>query len=191
MKKVGRWKKVTALATSVVVLGVLGGTQLASGAGSGAGLGGAIASYNGGTINLSQGWGTAAVCAVTAAGTSCFSSQSDYQTWLSSRVQAASPALDAAGPDVSINCATGFDLYQNIDYGGGELVIFDQAAWINLSTYGFSDELSSYKVGACSVAMTDAPNGGGDVYPGATSPGSDVSWIGAAWNDRVQSVYVF
>jgi hypothetical protein len=39
--------------------------------------------------------------------------------------------------------------------------------------------------------MTAAANGGGDVYPGATSPGSDVSWIGTAWNDRVQSVYVY
>jgi hypothetical protein len=183
MKKVGRWIKVSTLAASVVILGILGGAQLASGAGST----GTIATYNGGTLNLSQGWGTAAVCAVTAVGTNCFSSQSAYQAWLSSQLL----TEDALTPDVSINCSTGFDLYQNIDYGGGELVIFDQATWINLSTYGFADQVSSYKVGACSVSMTAAANGGGDVYPGATSPGSDVSWIGTAWNDRVQSVYVY
>jgi len=55
----------------------------------------------------------------------------------------------------------------------------------------FNDILSSYEVGACAVSMTDAANGSGNVYPGPTSPYSDVSWIGSTWNDRVSSVYVW
>jgi hypothetical protein len=170
------------VALSVALIAVVGGAQWSSAADTGT-----SATYEGGTINLAQGWGTAAVCAVTAAGTNCFSSQASYQAWLSPKLQAG----DAVVPDSSGNCSSGLDLYQNIDYGGAELVIFVQSIWINLSAYSFSDELSSYKVGACSVSMTDAANGGGDVYPGATSPGSDVSWIGATWNDRMQSVYVY
>jgi hypothetical protein len=143
------------------------------------------ASYNGGTVDLSQGWGSAKVCAVTETGTHCFETQSDYQEWITTQSD-----LTGLLPD-GVNCSTGFDLYQNISYGGTELVIYVTSIWLNLSTYSFSDELSSYKVGACSMSMTDAPNGGGNVYPGATSAGSDVSWIGTAWNDRVQSVYVY
>jgi hypothetical protein len=182
MKNVGRWTRVSAVALSVALIAVVGGAQWSSAAAAGMN-----ATYNGGTINLAQGWGSAAVCAVTQAGTSCFSSQANYQAWLSSQLQ----VEDALVPDSSGNCSSGLDLYQNIDYGGAELIIFVQSIWINLSAYSFSDELSSYKVGACAVSMTDAANGGGDVYPGATSPGSDVTWIGSAWNDRMQSVYVY
>jgi hypothetical protein len=82
------------------------------------------------------------------------------------------------------------DLYQDVNYGGDELVLYVTATWINLSTYSFSDKLSSFKVGACAAGMTDAPNGGGTAYPGDTSPGSDVSTLGSSWNDRMQSVYI-
>ena len=88
-------------------------------------------------------------------------------------------------------CSSGLDLYENINYGGRELILSSQSNWINLSAYGFSDIVSSYKVGTCSISMTDAANGSGNVYSGPTSPGSLVPWIGTAWNDRVQSVYIY
>jgi len=182
MQVVGRLTKVLTLILSVVLIGVLGGVQTASATGTS----GVIASYNGGTIDLSQGWGTASVCAVTSTGTSCFVSQANYQAWLTSEL-----ALGALGVELapSGNCSTGFKLFSHINYGGTELVLFAQSSWINLSAYSFSDVLSSYKVGACAVGMTAGPNGSGAVYPGATSPGSDVTTLGA-WNDRVQSVYI-
>jgi len=160
----------------------LGGVQLASAASTSE----VTASYNGGTIDLSQGWGTATVCAVTETGTHCFMTQSAYQLWLTTQSD-----LSGLLPAGSVGCSTGLALFQNISYGGRELDIYVTSIWINLSTYSFSDELTSYKVGACSISMTGASNGGGSVYPGATSAGSDVSWIGTAWNDRVQSVYVY
>jgi hypothetical protein len=182
MHTVGRLTRTLALTLSVVLTGALGGVQLASAAS----ISEVTASYNGGTIDLSQGWGTATVCAVTETGTHCFATQSDYQVWLTTQSD-----LSGLLPAGSGNCSTGLELFQNISYGGTELVIYVKSIWLNLSTYSFSDALSSYKVGACSISMTDAPNGGGNVYPGATSAGSDVSWIGTAWNDRVQSVYIY
>jgi hypothetical protein len=144
-----------------------------------------VASYNGGAIDLSQGWGTATVCAVTSTGTSCFTTQSEYLSWAGSQSQS---SLAVGSP--AISCSPGLELFQNISYGGKELILSTASNWINLSDYSFTDEVSSYKVGSCAVTMTDGPNGSGDIYPGATSPGSDVTWIGTAWNDRLQSVYL-
>jgi hypothetical protein len=143
-----------------------------------------IASYNGGSIDLTQGWGTATVCTVTATGTNCFTTANDYLSWASSQQS----SLATVSP--AISCSPGLELFQNISYGGNELILTAPSIWINLSTYSFSDETSSYEVGSCAVTMTDGPNGSGSIYPGATSPGSDVSWIGTAWNDRLQSVYL-
>jgi hypothetical protein len=181
MHTVGRLTKALIFTMSLVLIAALGGVQLAS-----ASTSGMTASYNGGTINLSQGWGAAAVCAVTEKGTYCFATQSAYQSWLSTQSD-----LTDALPAGSGSCATGLELFQNLSYGGTELILFVTGIWINLSTYSFSDELSSYKVGACPISMTDAASGGGTVYPGATSANTDVSWIGTAWNDRVQSVYIY
>jgi hypothetical protein len=143
-----------------------------------------IAYFQGGTIDLAQGWGSAQICDVTLSGTYCFTGQSAYQNWVNT-AGLMSDVVPLA------NCSSGLDLYENIDYGGSELIVSSEVNWINLSTYGFSDVVSSFKVGACSISMTDSSNGSGNVYPGPTSPGSDVSWIGTAWNDRVQSVYIY
>ena len=146
-----------------------------------------IAYFQGGTINLAQGWGSAHICDVIATGTYCFAGQGQYQNWASTELSSGVTALVIT----LVNCSSGLDLFQNIDYGGNELIVSSEANWINLSTYGFSDVVSSFKVGACSIGMTDSSNGSGNDYPGPTSSGSDVTWIGAAWNDRVQSVYIY
>lgn len=143
-----------------------------------------IASYNGGSIDLSQGWGTATVCVVTNTGANCFATPGDYQTWQSSQAQRVA-ALPLSG------CSSNLKLYQNLNYGGNELIVSATLIWVNLANYSFSNVVSSYQVGACPVSMTGGPNGSGSVYPGATSAGSNVSWIGTAWNDRIQSVYIY
>jgi len=179
MKRLHRLGQVLVVVLSVTLVGLTGSVQLAS-ATPGAQV---FASYNGGTLNLSQGWGSATVCDVTGTGTYCFSSQSAYEAWLSS-------TAGESQVQPLTSCSSGLKLYQNIDYGGDELIVTSTFLWINLAAYSFADQVSSYNVGACSIIMTDGTNGSGDVYPGATSAGSDVSWIGTAWNDRVQSVYI-
>ena len=64
MRYMRRWTKVLVVALGVALIAVVGGAQWSSAADTGT-----SATYEGGTINLAQGWGTAAVCAVTAAGT--------------------------------------------------------------------------------------------------------------------------
>ena len=183
MKKSGILMLARGVAAIGLILGVMDAIPIVSGASTQR----SLASYNGGPIDLSQGWGSAQICSVTSAGTYCFASQYDYQTWA-----ATNPSTGAAnGSSPMTSCSSGLDLYENINYGGRELILSSQSNWINLSIYGFSDIVSSFKVGACSIRMTDAANGAGSAYPGPTTPSSLVPWIGTAWNDRIQSVYVY
>src|ERR1019366_3605626 len=177
MHTVGRLIIVLALTLSAILIGVLGGGNFASAASNS----GVTASYNGGTIDLSQGWGTAAVCVVTSSGTSCFSSQSSYQTWASTQPK----LLPGVVPPPSGACSTVLRLFSMVGYAGRELILSLQLSWINLSAYSFANVLSSFHVGACAVGMTASVNGLGAVYPGTGSPGSNVSTLGAAWNNRV------
>lgn len=183
MKSVGKSLIVRGVSAIAVILGVIVAAPVASGADTL----GVLAFYNGGIINMSQGWGSAQVCDVTDAGTYCFANQSEFQIWTSSH-----PLASGAGSlSPMTNCSSNLDLYANISYGGSELMLNSQGNWINLSSYGFSDIVSSFKVGTCSISMNDAANGSGNFYPGPTSPGSLVSWIGTAWNDRIQSVFIY
>jgi len=179
MQKLYRWGQVVIVL--LVVVTETGGLERATSA---APVAPVVASYNGGTIDLSQGWGTATVCDVTSSGTFCFSNQAAFDAW-----QSSSTEQSVVQPLTS--CSSGLKLFQNIDYGGDELILSTRLSWLNLADYSFADELSSYEVGACSISMTDEAGGAGDVYPGATTAYSDVSWIGTAWNDRVQSVYIY
>ena len=181
MNTVRRMKIVVALASCAALVGVVSGAGSASASASSD----VVASYNGGTIDLTQGWGSATVCALTSHGTDCFTNQGQYQQWASAQSQSSSMSAPLA-----TSCSTGLELFQNIGYGGNELILTTPSIWINLSDYSFADVVSSYKVGGCAATMTDGTNGSGAIYPGATSPGSDVSWIGTAWNDRLQSVYL-
>lgn len=181
MKSIGRMKMVMAFTSCATLFGVLG----AIGAASASASSDVVASYNGGTIDLTQGWGSATVCEVTPTGTNCFTNHSGYQSWASSQIKSSSMVAPLA-----TSCSTGLELFQNEGYGGNELILTTPSIWINLADYSFADVVSSYKVGTCAVTMTDGTNGSGTIYPGATSPGSDVSWIGTTWNDRLKSVYL-
>ena len=164
-----------------VLIAVLGGGQVAIASSSP----GALASYDGGTINLADGWSGAAVCAVTSTGNQCFSTQAEFQSWVAS----ANVATEAS-PLTGGNCSSALELFTGKNYSGTELAIYDQAIWINLSTYDFGDKTNSYKVGACNTAMTSAANGGGAQYPGPTTAGSAATSMVSGWSDRIESVYV-
>lgn len=183
MRHVGRLSAVLTVMFSLISISAVGTAQMSSAATTT----GVVASYDGATLNLSQSWGTATVCVVATSGTNCFTTPGDYQTWRSTQLRAspAAGALPLAG------CSASLSLYQNLNYGGLSLIVTTPLVWINLSSYGLGNAVSSYQVGGCSVSMTDGANGSGNVYPGATSAGSNVSWIGTAWNDRINSVYIW
>ena len=98
----------------------------------------------------------------------------------------------ALGTDVSIlaSCSTPLRLFANTGYGGTELDMVVNGTWLNLSTWGFDNQLSSYQVGACSTHLAENANGGGSWYPGSTSAGAQASSMLSGWDNRVSSVYL-
>jgi hypothetical protein len=65
-----------------------------------------------------------------------------------------------------------------------------RGAYINLSTYGFDNDTSSYKVGACASYFYDGAGGGTPLYPGTTTANSSATSMLTGWDNRVSSVYI-
>ncbi len=153
-----------------------------------------IASYNGTSINLANGWGTATDCVVwhSAGIVKCFDSSTQLHAWQVQYAPGGLTPVQAAPMAVTplVTCSTPLNLYADAGYGGIHLVFYDRGYWQNLTNYGFNDQMSSFIVGACSSHLAENTNGGGYWYPGNTNAGSAVSYVGAAWNDRVSSIYI-
>jgi hypothetical protein len=142
-----------------------------------------LALFEGKLIDLSGGWGEAQACVVFEADrlAECFR---DAATLHARETELAS--------EVSIlaSCSTPLRLFANTGYGGQELDIYTRGVWQNLSTWGFDNKLSSYKVGACGSHFAENANGGGSWYPGNTGAGAQSSSMLSGWDNRVSSVYL-
>ena len=148
---------------------------------------GTLALFEGKLVDLSQGWGAAQACLVYQGGgvIECFRDR----TGLQAREAELEPQVaPSAIPNVS--CSSPLRLYADSSYGGRELDFYDRGYWQNLSTWGFDNQLSSYRVGACGVYLADGTNGGGSWYPGNTSPGHGEPSMASGWSDRVSSIYI-
>jgi hypothetical protein len=142
-----------------------------------------LALFEGKLIDLARGWGEAQACVVFDAErvAECFR---DVATLHARETELAS--------EVSIlaSCSTPLRLFANTGYGGQELDIYTRGVWQNLSTWGFDNKLSSYKVGACDSYFAENANGGGSWYPGDTSAGAQSSSMLSGWDNRVSSIYL-
>jgi hypothetical protein len=149
--------------------------------------GAALALFEGRLIDLAQGWGDAQACLVSEAASvvECFRDRAGLQARETQlQAQLASPATASA------SCSSPLRLYADSSYGGRELDFYDRGYWQNLGTWGFDNQLSSFRVGACGVYLADGTTGGGSWYPGNTSAGHSESSMLSGWNDRVSSIYI-
>jgi hypothetical protein len=153
-----------------------------------------IADYNGTSINLASGWGSATDCVVwhSAGIVKCFDSSTQLHAWQAQYAPGGSTpaAVTSAAVIPLVSCGTPLNLYADAGYRGRHLTFYDRGYWQNLTDYGFNDQMSAYIVGACSSHLAENTNGGGYWYPGNTGGGSAVTYVGAAWNDRVSSIYI-
>lgn len=152
-----------------------------------------LATYEGRTIDLRNGWGSATACLVSSTGTTCFDSEKELDAQLVSMA----PVLDAAAVSgfrsaaAAVSCGSSVRLYSGISYTGSVLAIIDRYTVINLASLGYSNVTTSFKVGACAATMWDGTTGSGAVYPGSTSAGAVAASMATGWNDRVSSVYLW
>jgi hypothetical protein len=87
-------------------------------------------------------------------------------------------------------CSSSLRLYRSTSYGGAVLQLTTRNTYINLSGYGFDNDTSSYKVGACSAGFYDGSGGGAPTYPGSTGANASATSMVSGWDNRVSSVYI-
>lgn len=152
-----------------------------------------IASFEGATLDLSKSWGDAGACWVGEDGAAtCYRTEKDMDA-----------AIVAAGRDLGYavaehdlahgarraSCSSSLRLYRSNSYTGGTLYLTQRYSWINMSWYGFDNDASSYRVGACSTTFRSGSNGGGTTYWGGTSAYNSRSSM-TGWNNVLSSVRI-
>lgn len=153
------------------------------------------ASFEGAVIDMSGDWGEATACAVWEQRgiRACFRTERELDAYLAALPLPADRG--GIGEDGfasrNVQCSSSVRLYDATGYGGTVLQLLDRYQWLNLSSYGFSNRTSSYKIGACSSYFADYSNGGGSWYPTSATQAWDQSYsMNSGWNNRVSSVYI-
>jgi hypothetical protein len=152
----------------------------------------AYAQFEGHTIDLSVSWGAATACAELGELVDCYRTEAELLD--------AHPELDSP-PDTTRGarqqqqllaaCSSSLRLYSATGYSGNALHLTTRYVAINLSTYGFDNMTSSYRVGACAAAFYSGANLGGTQYPGSTAAGVWSATMTSGWNNVVSSVLIF
>jgi hypothetical protein len=136
------------------------------------------ADFQGRTIDLASGWGTATACTTDGVATHCFETEAEMDEYVGTQAALLS------------DCGSSLRLYSDADYGGSVLSLTVGGIWLELAGYGFDGVTSSYSIGACNSYLADGEGGGGDWYPGATSAGASSAGMLAGWDDLLSSVYI-
>ena len=154
---------------------------------------GVIADFEGEPLNLAEGWGEAQACLIwqQAGIAECFRSEAEMDLRIDA-LDAAAPASSPGGIVAAAStCSSYLRLYDGTGYGSPVLYLRDRGLWQNLSSYGFDQRASSYKVGACSSYFADYTIGGGAWYPTYLTQAYDqASSMISGWDNDVSSVYI-
>ena len=148
---------------------------------------GVIASFEGGSINLADGWGEATACTSDSVTTQCYRTEAEMDAATNT---ASSTSVRRAAIVPLISCASALKLYRSTSFTGAVLQLTSRGTFINLSSFGFDNDTSSYQVGACSSSFYDGASGGTPLYPGTTTANSSASSMLAGWDNRVSSVFI-
>jgi hypothetical protein len=108
-------------------------------------------------------------------------------TPLNTRATSGSPT-SLTGP--ALSCSTPLRLYDGSLISGDSVSISTRGLWIDLSTLGFDNRTSSFKVGACSIELAAGPGGSGSRYQRCLSAGCTENNMATGWNNLVSSAYL-
>lgn len=152
-----------------------------------------IADYEGVQIDLRDGWDGARACNTDGITTECWDSEAEMLLALSAQGLTSTPPPEVPGASPyrrQFTCSSYLRLYTGTNFGGSVLAIATQYTVLNLSSYGFNNVTSSYKVGACPAAMWDLNSGGAPAYGGNTGAGVWATVMLSGWDNRISSVYL-
>lgn len=153
------------------------------------------AHFEGATIDLSESWGDATSCAELDGAVYCYRTESQLLEAHPELDDQTSVGVDAMtttdGVSLASGCSTALRLYSGTGYSGNALYLTSRYLTINLSTYGFDNLTSSYRVGACATAFYSGTNLSGSQYPGSTGAWASASTMATGWNNVVSSVIIY
>jgi len=150
-----------------------------------------LASFEGTTIDLRQGWGEATACLTDGQSTSCY--RTPEEMYAAESLAAAAPTESTSSAAVVVPllaCGTATRLWNGTSYSGLELDIASRGLILNLSAYGFDNATSSYWIGTCNTTFYDGASGGAPTYPGGTAAGNHSATMSSGWDNRVSSIYL-
>lgn len=139
---------------------------------------GVIATFEGTTFDMARGWGDASACHVTDTGAACYRTESAMER----AIGEIPPAERAA------NCSTSLRLYDGTSYTGAVISLSTRQSVLSLSTFGFDNRTSSYRVGACSASLYNGI--GTSKYGGNTLANASATSMASGWNDVISSVVI-
>ncbi len=162
----------------------------------------ASAYYDGTLIHLDEDWQGAGACVVdgTRPGV-CYATEAELlaahpeltgdATADGSTVSTELSSLEPEMSAMSTSCSSSLRLYRETSYLGSVLFLTGRYVYHNLSSYGFDNDASSYRVGACGASFFSGSSGSGSIYPGPTSAYSSSATMASGWNNVVSSVYIY
>jgi hypothetical protein len=148
------------------------------------------AGYAGGTLDLSESWGTAAACVELTSATKCYGTEAEllaFHPELNTFVTS-TKGRSGLGAMVLANCSSSLRLYDGGGYTGSVLYLTTRQVVLNLSSYGFDNVASSYRVGACATTFYSLSNAGGGWFSRAAYAQS--TSMPAGFSNVVSSVYI-
>jgi hypothetical protein len=147
---------------------------------------GVLAQFEGRTIDLSEDWGEATACSITTVGATCYRTEQEMDAAFAVTLRVALSLRGLFG--ILSNCVTQVKLYDGTSYGGTVLQLWGRQTHV-LSTSGFDNVTSSYKIGACDAEFYSGISTG--PYPGNTSAGAQSTAMVAGWDNIVSSIYIY
>lgn len=145
--------------------------------------------FEGAIIDLADGWGAAGACAELGDGVACFRTEPELLAAHPELVADVAFGVDSAVAAAA--CSSSLRLYRSTGYGGSALYLTTRSVVQNLSSFGFDNDTSSFRVGACSAALYSGANLSGSQYPGSTGANVSASSMAGGWDNVVSSVIIF
>lgn len=179
--KAARWGRAAAIA--VVAAAAMAGTPaLADEAPPSPAKASVIASFEGGSIRLADGWGEAQACTYDGVDARCYRSEAEMDV-----AEQPEPGLAMARAECSLPT---LKLYRGAGYGANVLQLTGRGVYHDLWVLGFDNDTESYKIGPCNARFYDVwPNT--TLYSTSlTSAGTWAPSMSSGWDNRVSSVYI-
>ena len=140
--------------------------------------GGVMARFEDGWLDLSEDWGEAQACLIGDDAAVCFRTEDDLDAHLGD---------SGAG---LLACGGTLRLYDEASFGLPMVSLLPSTSWRNLSSVGFNNRTSSYRVGACDAILADPAGGALPWYPTSlTQANMSGSIMPTSWDNRISSIF--